>query len=177
MTQPETAEAARLRRTIRNSLILFIAGLTLSGLTAFPLTAEIDLLTRLAGISGAPEGSRGLCRWLATVRQGVDETAARYPFLFYGTDWLAFGHLIIALFFFGPLNDPIRNVFVLRAGILACALVWPLAFICGAIRGIPFAWQLIDCSFGVIGLVPLLVCLRAVRRLEALQRAEARGNT
>ena len=61
-----------------------------------------------------------------------------------------------------------RNVFVLQAGVAACALVFPLAFVCGALRGIPFYWQLIDCSFGAIGAVPLLLCLRDVRRLEQM---------
>ena len=53
---------------------------------------------------------------------GLDATYAAYPFIAYGTDWLAFGHLIIALFFVGPMIDPVRNVFVLRAGWWACAL-------------------------------------------------------
>ena len=36
----------------------------------------------------------------------------------------------------------------------------------GAIRGIPFAWRLIDCSFGVFGCVPLLVCWRSIKEIE-----------
>ena len=39
----------------------------------------------------------------------------------------------------------------LYTGIAACLAVIPLALICGPIRGIPFYWRLIDCSFGVIG--------------------------
>ena len=46
-------------------------------------------------------------------------------------------------------------------------LVVPLAFICGAMRGIPVYWRLIDCSFGVFGVVPLLYCLRLLPRIEA----------
>lgn len=45
----------------------------------------------------------------------------------------------------------------------------PLALICGPIRGIPFGWQCIDSAFGVIGIVPLWVALRATLHLEALQ--------
>jgi hypothetical protein len=48
--------------------------------------------------------------------------------------------------------------------ILACALVIPLALVAGAVRGIPFYWRLIDCSFGVFGVVPLVYALRCVRR-------------
>jgi len=160
----DSSDIQRQYRTIRVAMILFIVGLVLSGLTAFPLKAEIDWL---AGTIGATPGAGGILGWVATVRAGVDVVSLQQPWLFYGTDWLAFGHLCIALFFFGPLRDPVRNVFVLRAGVAACILVWPIALICGPIRGIPFWWQLIDCSFGVLGLVPLLIALRGVRQLEA----------
>ena len=42
----------------------------------------------------------------------------------------------------------------------------PLALICGPIRGIPFYWRLIDCAFGEIGIIPLIYCLKLVRRIE-----------
>jgi hypothetical protein len=51
--------------------------------------------------------------------------------------------------------------------------IWPLALICGPIRGIPFYWQLIDCSFGFFGMIPLLLCLRDVGRLEIRQKRGA----
>ncbi len=165
------AEPDRLRKRIRVFLWVFIVGLVLSGVTAFPLVPEVNLLARLLGASGDPSEYTGLPHWLATVRVGLNDADARYPFLFYGTDWLAFGHLVIALFFVGPLRDPVRNVFILQAGVAACVLVLPLALICGPLRGIPFYWQLIDCSFGVFGAIPLLYCLRDIRRLETLERA------
>jgi hypothetical protein len=37
------------------------------------------------------------------------DTSDKHPFLFYGFDWLALAHLVIALLFFGPYRDPIRN--------------------------------------------------------------------
>jgi hypothetical protein len=89
--------------------------------------------------------------------------------LAYGTDWLAFAHIVIAVFFIGPLVDPVRNVWVLRAGIIACLLVIPLALICGALRQIPFGWRLIDCSFGVVGVIQLSYCLKLVGTLEKAQ--------
>jgi hypothetical protein len=166
-------EEAALRRRVRAWMLVFIVGLVVSGVTAFPLVWEVDVLARLIGATDAPGAypPGGLPWWLATVREGLHAAADRYPFLFYGTDWLAFGHLVIALFFLGPLRDPVRNVFILRVGIAACVLVWPLALLCGPLRGIPFWWQLIDCSFGVFGLVPLLLCLRDVRRLEQIEAA------
>jgi len=50
---------------------------------------------------------------------------------------------------------------------IACAMVVPLALICGAIRGIPFDWRLIDCSFGVVGGIPLYLCNRWAREMES----------
>ncbi|HEV2479181.1 MAG TPA: hypothetical protein VGS79_05945 [Puia sp.] len=61
-----------------------------------------------------------------------------------------------------------RNKWVIEFGMLACAAVFPLAFIAGAIRGIPVYWRLIDCSFGVIGLIPLVLCYRKIGALERL---------
>lgn len=162
-------EAETLKRRIRALLYVFIVGLVLSGVTAFPLTWEVNLLARLLHTSGIAATIPVLGEWVATVQAALVETDARYPFLAYGTDWLAFGHIVIALFFIAPLRDPVRNVAVLEAGLWACAGVIPLALVCGAVRGIPWWWQLIDCSFGAFGAIPLLFCLRDVRRLEALR--------
>jgi hypothetical protein len=59
---------------------------------------------------------------------------------------------------------------VAPGGLIACALVIPLALIAGGFRGIPFYWRLIDCSFGFLGAIPLLFALRNVRRLEQTDR-------
>lgn len=88
------------------------------------------------------------------------------PWLSYGTDWLAFAHLVIALVFVGPLRDPVKNIWVIHFGMIACIGVFPLAFIAGSIRGIPFFWQWVDCSFGVIGFVPLYLCHKYIGMLE-----------
>lgn len=70
--------------------------------------------------------------------------------LAYGTDWLAFAHLLLAALFWGPYRDPVKNIWVIEFGMGASLAVIPLALICGTVRGIPFFWQLIDCSFGLI---------------------------
>jgi hypothetical protein len=146
---------------------LFIAGLIVSGLTAFPLLAELSLLCRWLGIDdpAAYQTLTGFRGWIAFVFFGLKQTYAGFPFVGYGTDWLAFGHLIIAMFFVGPYRDPVRNAWVLRVGLFACAAVIPLALICGAIREIPVAWRLLDCSFGVIGGFPLLYCLHLTKKI------------
>jgi hypothetical protein len=149
-------------RKIRWAIGLFIAGLVFSGLTAFPLQVELNWLIEMRGLSADGNPSNGLDRWLLTVRDGLTDTYARYPWIGYGTDWLAFAHLVIALFFIGPFIDPVKNIWVLYAGLAACALVPLLALICGPIREIPFGWRLIDCSFGVLGAIPLLYALKLI---------------
>lgn len=153
----------------RAAMLLFLAGLVLSGITAFPLLQELRLLSRLLGVGAVSSGveSPGLVMWIHTVQRGLEDIAAHYSWMSYGTDWLAFGHLVIALFFIAPLVNPLSARANIYAGLVACAGVFPLALICGAIRGVPFPWRLIDCTFGVIGALPLLYCLRVLRQLEA----------
>lgn len=160
-------ETSHLIRRIRIWLALFIVGLVLSGLTAFPLEHETGMLNRMFGVSTSPQpGEPGLHTWLRRVHDGIVHTDRDYPFMAYGTDWLAFAHLMIAIAFLGPLLDPVRNKWVIQFGVVACAGVLPLALIAGPIRGIPLYWRLIDCSFGVVGIVPLLICLHYVRLIE-----------
>ncbi len=153
---------------IRFWLALFIAGLVVSGVTAFPLGSELrDLDALLHSKSLQPIGqSTRLLPWIDRVENGLSRTNAQYPFLAYGTDWLAFAHLVIAAAFIGPWIDPVRNKWVIAWGLIACAAVLPLALIAGPIRGIPFGWRLIDCSFGVLGAVPLTICWRKIGELE-----------
>jgi hypothetical protein len=160
-------EGKSIKKTIRIWMMIFICGLILSGVTAFPLQAELNLLSRWLGAeSGSvPENYSGLTFWIVTVRNGLQDTYAKYPWMAYGTDWLAFAHLIIALFFIGPLIDPIKNIWVTKVGMIACLLVLPLAFVCGQIRGIPIYWRIIDCSFGIFGMIPLWLCLKYTRLL------------
>ncbi len=159
--------AARELREIRRWIAFFIVALVLSGVTAFPLVAELRLLGDWFRVDAPGVETGGLQWWLRTVRDGLVATDAKYPWLAYGTDWLAFAHIIIGVFFIGPYRDPVRNVWIIQAGLIACAGVLALAFIAGPIRGIPIYWQLIDCSFGVFGAMPLWRVLVLTKRLEA----------
>ena len=151
---------------LRWVLGFFIFALVLSGITAFPLKHELEQIAAMRGLEQAPTATNGFDHWILIVRDGLRESYAQYPWLAYGTDWLAFAHIIIAIFFIGPLIDPVRNIWVLRAGVIACVLVIPLALICGYIRQLPLGWRIIDCSFGVFGVIPLYYCLRLTRRIE-----------
>ena len=153
----------KLRKRIKRTIVFFVVALVLSGLTAFPIETQLEILS--ANMSGFPEPLR---KWIETVYLAVKDTNENYPYLSYGTDWLAFAHLVIAVAFFGPVKDPGRNIWVIQFGMIACVMVFPLAFIAGAIRGIPLYWQLIDCSFGIIGLIVLYCCYRDIRKLETM---------
>jgi len=153
------------RRRIRVWLAFFIVALVASGLTAFPLVTETRwLLAALRGLGGLVPG--GLVVWVERVHLALVDAGVRHPFLAYGTDWLAFAHLVIAMAFWGPWKDPVRNVWVIEWAMLCCLAIVPLALVCGQVRGIPMYWRLIDISFGVFGLVPLWMVRREIRRLE-----------
>jgi hypothetical protein len=154
--------------SIRLWLSLFSVCLILSGLTAFPLEQETAWLASF--LETYPILPDSLTLWVARVHAALLDTDLHYPFLAYGTDWLGFAHLVLAIAFLGPLRDPVRNKWVLQFGVIACIAVIPLALIAGPIRGIPLPWRLIDCSFGVFGAIPLLICLHRVKRLEQFQQ-------
>jgi len=138
-------------------LWIIIIGLALSGITAFPIETELALL--------AKSGSGSMNHWLTTVYRAVKNTNQLYPYLSYGTDWLAFAHLMLAILFIGPLRDPVKNVWVVQFGMIACICIFPLAFIAGSIRGIPVFWRLIDCSFGAIAIIPLYLSYIAIKKI------------
>ena len=159
---------ALLRRRLRHWTWLFLVGLVLSGLTAIPIQAQFDWM---AGWLGSDFGGGGLvpepvAKWLAIAYAGISKTTAHAPFVWYGTDWLAFGHIAIGIAFVGALRDPVRNRWLYQFGLLVCAAVVPWALGFGALRGIPLWWRLIDCSFGVFGAVPLWLCWRWSGELE-----------
>ena len=154
----------QLKKNIRDLILFFIAALILSGGTAFFIETGLSWLVQVF------DGTQGpLFGWLQTTYHAVRDVNQRYPFMAYGYDWLAFSHLVIAVAFIGPLMDPSKNVWIIQFGQIACCMIFPLAFIAGHVRQIPLFWQCIDCSFGLIGLVPLTICYHKIRLLERLQ--------
>jgi hypothetical protein len=156
-------------RRIRILLAVFIAGLVLSGITALPLQTELGWLDSFLHADALRPfaQSKGLLAWITRVHTALATTNSEFPFLAYGTDWLAFAHIILAILFIGPFVDPVRNKWVITFGLIACAGVFPLALIAGHLRGIPLGWRLIDCSFGIFGAIPLLLCRRHMAVLES----------
>lgn len=153
---------------------MFIVGLVLSGATALPIAPAVQAGAAVLG----PDWSAGgripdvVAAWLRTLDAGIRLTSERAPFMFYGTDWLAFGHFVIAIAFVGAVRDPVRNRWLYQFGMLSCALVpvWALAW--GHVRGIPLWWRAIDASFGIIGFIPLWLCYRWSGELERRTQLE-----
>jgi hypothetical protein len=158
----------QITRNIRKWLIIFIVSLVISGITALDTPRGIAWLLQFNYHSF-------INAWLHQVADAVINTNRQYPFLFYGYDWLAFAHLVIAVAFIGPYKHPVRNKWVVQFGRIACLMIIPFALITGSIRGIPGWWQLIDCSFGILGLIPLSICYSLINKLEKLQEATIYG--
>lgn len=160
----------RLLLIIRLLILFFMVALIVSGATAFPLETELRILCNLLGIStDVPvDNYTGYQHWLAWIHEGLSQTNQNYPFLAYGTDWLAFAHIAIAIAFIGVYVKPVRNIWIVYWAMILCIATMPVIFICGPIRDIPFYWQLIDSSFGIFGIIPLVLLRHYILKLERL---------
>jgi len=138
--------------------------LILSGITAFPVYSELKWLIDSAVFANDSK----IGAWVTLVWTGIKNTEEKYPFLLYGFDWLAFAHLAIALLFIGVYKHPVRNKWIIQWALITCLGVIPLAFIAGSVRQIPVFHILIDCSFGIIGLIPLLIVQHKIGLLKKI---------
>ena len=154
----------QLKTRIRRWIAFFIVFLIASGITAFPIETELSFF-----MNHSSDFPPMIEQWLTKICMAVKKTNSDYPYLSYGTDWLAFAHLVIATVFIGPIKDPVRNIWVIQFGMIACVMIFPLALIAGPIRHIPFYWQLVDCSFGVLGIIPLYITYKPIKQLENTQ--------
>ena len=163
-------EADVLRSRIRWLTRIIIFGLLVSGITSIPLRAELNWAVAMLPSRLADKFGIGI--WLTRVRDALNVTYDQYPFVAYGTDWLAFAHFVIAFAFVYPLKDPIRCAVLFSWGLYASISILLFALIMGQVRGIPWGWRLIDCSFGLAGLLLFSLCRRYVRRLEQLSQSQ-----
>ncbi|MBX9784849.1 MAG: hypothetical protein K2X48_16285 [Chitinophagaceae bacterium] len=153
----------QLNKRIKTLTLFFMAALLISGITAFdPAFFLKPLLTFFPSTHDAS----GTGYWLHYVYAGLETSSAQYPFLLYGYDWLAFAHIMIAILFIGVYKEPVRNKWVIDFAIISCIAILPFAFVCGHIRQIPIGWRLIDCSFGIFGLLPLALLRNSISQLE-----------
>lgn len=164
----------RTRNEIKLWLLFYIVAILFSGITAFyihsgsqAIAAYIEAHPFVSGL--APDTTA----WFIQVTAGIDFMDQHHSFIFYGTDWLAYAHIMIAILFIGPIIDPVKNIWVIHFGMICCVMIIPTALIFGSIRSIPFTWQLIDCSFGVFGLIPLLIIQKKIKYLGFIIRRGA----
>lgn len=144
-------------KVIRRWIGFFAIVLFLSGFTAIPVDPELSMMIKIFSPHSA------IYYWLQKVLSAYRNVNSQYPFLLHGYNWLAFAHLVLAILFIGPYRDPVKNIWVIEFGMIACVLVIPLALIAGYFRHIPIGWRLIDCSFGVLGFVPLGICYKKIK--------------
>lgn len=163
-------EEQRIVKTIRVWTFIFIMAFVAVGVSALLLEYELDYLSSFLGVTSAENftANNPFEQWIQQVLIGIKETNSKYPFISYGTDWLAFAHITIAIAFIGVFVRPLRNIWIIYFGMISCILVVPTALICGSIREIPLFWQLVDCSFGVLGLIPLIIILVYTKKLERI---------
>jgi len=128
---------AKTLQLIRRLLAGFMIILFLSGLTAIPVEYELSLLLKIF-----PSPNQ-IHDWLDKVLSAHKKLNHDTPFLLYGYDWLAFAHFILTILFIGPYRDPVKNIWVIEFGLIACVLIFPLAFIAGPFRGNSY-WLEID---------------------------------
>ncbi|MCW3126230.1 MAG: hypothetical protein JWO03_1888 [Bacteroidetes bacterium] len=153
-----------LRKQISYLIWFFMVSLAISGLTAIPAKTGISFLLDIVPQSWTP-----VYAFLMYIREALFSCN---EVLFYGYDWLAFAHIVIAVLFYGVIKDPVRNIWVVEFGMIACMLIIPFAFAMGAVRGIPVWWRLVDCSFGVVGIIPLWFVHSKIRQLQKVVEME-----
>src|SRR5262245_21332261 len=132
-----TFQIEKNKKSIRRCLLVFMIVLAISGITAIPIEGDLSMATKFFNDESI------IGSWLNQVLVAVCETGEKYPCLFYGYDWLAFAHIVIAIAFVGPYRDPVKNKWVIEFGAICCFLIIPFALIAGSLRGIPFWWRLV----------------------------------
>jgi hypothetical protein len=145
-------------KKIKLLVLFFIIALVLSGVTAMPIETELRYL-----VNTVRYGTR-LYYFLNKVYIGILDAKEKYPFLFYGYDWLAFAHFMFGILFIGVYKNPVRNIWIVEFGMLCCIAIIPFALLAGHFREIPLYWRLIDCSFGIFGFISLWYCYKLIKK-------------
>lgn len=141
---------------------MLMAGLVIAGATAFFIPWGVDLIVTHSPL---PKWINQTA-WLNYVLNGVIQIDKSFDFIWYGTDWMAFAHLLFAILFYGLYKDPIRNKWLVSFGLIACVAIAPIAIGFGHLRGIPLIWQFLDMAFGVIAGAFLLRIKSLIQSIE-----------
>jgi hypothetical protein len=153
-------------KQIKILLAGYVIALVISGATGMIVPEGILWLDKTI-----PSTWTTIYQWIHYVHLQIQ---ASPKFLLYGFDWLAFAHYVIAMSFYGVWRDAVRNKWVIEWAMLSSIAIFPLAFVMGYLREIPFWWQLIDCSFGVVSLIPLIMIHRRIKVMEKAEIEDCR---
>ena len=166
-------DSAKLLNSIRVWLVVVIFGLVVSGITAFPLEHELHLLVRIAAHLNFSQEAPSLNLWLARVDAAITDTNTHCPFLAYGTDWLAFAHLVIAAAFI-VLGETPSATNGSSTGVLSPAPVFLLS-------PLSLGQSAVSLSIGAVSIVPSVssavsLCSSSVAKSLACSRSPAHSS-
>lgn len=161
-------------KKIRIYLILFLLAFLFSLHTIVFVEIETELLAKYVGHGTfMEEFCPSISAWIEHLNLAVSETYSSYPVIAYCMDWLVYVWVVFAIFLLGSIKDPVKNVWIIQVFMVACCLGFILPFIVGPIRDIPIFWRFVDASYGLVGLLFLLLPYRLIRKLEALHHKES----
>jgi hypothetical protein len=146
-------------------LAIVAFGLFVSGVTVWPAVLELKLAVSILWGDAAPTSA--LHSFILEAIEGLEYVGENYPFLLYAHNWLAFAHIMLAILFAGAIRDPVRNVWIVQAGLIICALILVLAIFAIPARVFPSSWFWIDFAFAPGAALPLWIALRDIRKAEA----------
>jgi len=156
----------KLKFRTRFWLIIFVLGLAFGSQMFFFVTPQITWLNQMLGPGTATEQRFSeMSAWIHHLYQGITDTYTQYPFMAYCMDWLAFAQLAFMVLFVGAVVNPQQNIWLIKGGMIICWLHILTALGCGTLRGIPFFWQLLDGSFGILGFIVLYAAYKNLKRL------------
>lgn len=153
---------------VRVLLGIVAFGLLVSGLTCYFLEWEVRFVTQVVW-GGSPDTIPFMAeeyKLLVKVGEGLKVLMRDYPEFMLGTDWLGFAHVILAILFAGAMPDPVRNIWIVRFGIVSAVLVVPSAWLFGYMRGLPAIHYFVDASFGIGAVIPLILAHRILKKYD-----------
>ena len=149
-------------------LISVSIGLFISGVTIWPAITELKLGLSILNTLGL--GETQLFEFTTQIRESLIVIKKDHPQIMYGYDWLAFAHIVLAILFYGAAKDPVRNRWVIKCGLIMCALIPVLAAIAIPFRSIPYFWFFIDFAFTPAAAIPLFIAFKDVSKIESASK-------
>ncbi|MBW8016467.1 MAG: hypothetical protein FVQ82_09785 [Planctomycetes bacterium] len=162
-------EQKKTLKKIRIYLVIFFFGILFSLHTVLFVEPETEFFYQYLG----PNTTVGeklpfFSEWIEDIYISVKVTYTNYPAIAYCMDWLSYACVVFAIFMIGAIKDPVKNIWIIQAYMLACLLAAALPFIAGPFRDIPIFWRCLDGSFGIIGFLVLLTPYKLTKTLQKL---------